>query len=115
MTREKPPVPDPRERKKITFVDTEKRQVDFRIRLKYDGLTQSQFFRSIMTGYLDSDERIISFVEEFKQKYEIQGRPKRRKSRILRDKGKEVKRQFSLDGEAIENIFDIIEKEHPDL
>ena len=48
----KPPVPNPRERKKFMFYDSHKRQADLRIRLKYDGMNQSQFFRAMITGYL---------------------------------------------------------------
>ena len=115
MAKEKPPVPDPRDRKKITFYENEKTQVDFRVRLKYDSMNQSEFFRAMIAGYLNQDRRIIEFLEEYKEKYEVQGKPRRRKSRILRDQGKKVKKQFSLDDEMIESIFDIIEKEHPDL
>jgi hypothetical protein len=115
MPKEKPPIPDPRQRKKITFYENEKTQADLRIRLKYDNMNQSEFFRALISGYLSQDDRIISFLEEYKEKYEIQGKPKRRKSRILRQKGKETKTKFALDEDMIESIFDLIEKEHPEL
>ena len=54
-------------------------------------------------------------MDEYKENYEIQGKPRRRKSRILRDKGQETKNKFALDKEMIENIFDLLEKEHPDI
>ena len=34
--------------KRIVFTDTTKRQADFRIRLGYDGMTQSEFFRAMI-------------------------------------------------------------------
>jgi hypothetical protein len=115
MTKKKQPIPSPSERKKITFYENEKTQADLRIRLKYDDMNQSEFFRAIIQGYLEQDTRIASFIDEYKENYEIQGKPRRRKSRILRDKGQETKNKFALDKEMIENIFDLLEKEHPDI
>ena len=48
-------VPDPEERKKIMFYDTAKRRTDLNIKLKYDNIKQSEFFRIMISGYLESD------------------------------------------------------------
>ena len=45
--------------KKVVFADTDKRHADLKIRLRYDGLTQLQFFQSIVTGYIEKDPRIV--------------------------------------------------------
>ena len=109
------PVPDPKSRKKFMFYDTPKRQADLRIRLKYDGLNQSEFFRAMITGYLDQDSNLLTFLDKYKQKYSVQGINKRSASRSLLNKGTEVRKQFALGEDEIEDIFDLIEKEHPDL
>ena len=49
------------DRKKFMFYDTAKRQADLKIRLKYDGLNQSQFFRMVITGYLERDEEFMKY------------------------------------------------------
>jgi hypothetical protein len=115
MTKEKQPVPDPSERKKFMFYDTNKRQVDLRIRLKYDGMNQSQFFRAIITGYLEKDEGILDYLDRYKDKYQVQGQKKRAGSRLLVKKGRAMEKQFGLNDDEIENIFDILEKEHPEI
>ena len=38
--------------KRISFMDTDKRSADLMIHLKHDGLTNTKFFRIIITGYL---------------------------------------------------------------
>jgi hypothetical protein len=38
--------------KKIIFYDSDKRHAELIIRLRHDGLTQSAFFQSIITGFL---------------------------------------------------------------
>ena len=37
---------------KIIFVATDRQKADFKIRLQYDSLTQSQFLRSVIDGYI---------------------------------------------------------------
>ena len=111
----KSPTPDPKSRKKFMFYDTPKRQADLRIRLKYDGLNQSEFFRAMITGYLEGDNDLMTFLDNYKQKYSIQGINKRTVSKRLHRAGERVKKQFALDEEEIEDIFDLIEMEHPEI
>jgi len=111
----KPPVPNPRERKKFMFYDSHKRQADLRTRLKYDGMNQSQFFRAMITGYLEKDDLILKYIDDFKEQYELQGKNKRAKNKKLIEEGKKVGKQYRLDSRDLEEIFDVLAEEHPDL
>ena len=53
--------------KRISFMDSDKRIADFKIRLKHDGLTKTQFFRAILTAYLEGDEDINHFIDRHKR------------------------------------------------
>ena len=107
--------PSPNERKKFMFWDTQKRQADLRIRLNYDGMSQSQFFRAMITGYLEKDNNILLYLEKHKSENQIQGINKRNATaKLIRD-GETTKRQFNLNEEDIEDIFDMIAEEHPEL
>lgn len=110
-----PSMPDSKSRKKFMFYDSEKRQADLRIRLQYDGINQSYFFRAMITGYLDKDPDILSFLDRYKGKNKTQGINKRAASNTYKKRAEQTKKQFSLDSNDIENIFDIIAEEHPDL
>ena len=59
------------------FYDTSKRQADLRIRLDYDGMNQSQFFRAMITGYLERDESLLDFLDRHKEINQVQGQKKR--------------------------------------
>jgi len=102
--------------KKIVFHDTDKRHADLKIRLHYDGFTQAGFFRALISGYLDKDHAVIDFIQRVKEERNFQSIKKRKNSKKLLEAGEETKSKFSIfkDGE-VENIFDIIEKEFPDL
>ena len=106
-----PTIPNPEHRKKFMFYDTEERQATLRIRCQYDGLNQSQFFRMMITGYIESNPGIIKFLAECKERYALQGVQKRGHIRRMHEKAKETENKFGLNSDEIESIFDIIEKE----
>jgi len=101
--------------KRISFMDTDKRNADLLINLKNDGITKTKFFRAILTGYLDKDASIIDFLERYKEESGIQSANRAKIVKKNREKGKENIRKFGLESGEIENIFDILEKEHPEL
>ena len=101
--------------KKIVFNDTDKRHADLKIRLQHDDLTQANFFRALVTGYINKDPRIVSYLYEWREKNEGYSRKKRSVTEKLLKKGEEIKEVFGLSEQEVENIFDLIEEEHPDL
>jgi len=101
--------------KRIVFEDTDKRHADLKIRLDYDGISQALFFRSLITGYLEKNEHMIKFIEEVQERNNIHSQQKRIKSAELIENGKQTIKNFGLDEEEVEDIFDLLEKEHPEL
>jgi len=101
--------------KKIIFTVEERQKEDFKIRLHYDGLTQANFFRAVMTGYLEKDENLINYLNIFKSKNGIHNIPQRKKVIKGIHQSKSTKNLFALDDDEVENIFDILESEHPEL
>jgi|TARA_R100000951_G_scaffold58854_1_gene49514 hypothetical protein len=104
-------------KKKVVFYDSDKRYAELKIRLQHDGLTQALFFRSILTGYLSQDEDILNFIDKLKISKNHANRSKKsvRGDRELIKSGKDVLDKLDLDSNEIENIFDILERENPDL
>ena len=109
------PVKYGKEYKKITFYDSDKRHVDLRIRLQYDGMKQSQFFRAVVTAYLEKNEHFMAFLDQYMSDNELRSENKRKKIKKADKRQKEVKSKFALDEQEIDSIFDLLEEEHPDL
>lgn len=101
--------------KRIVFEDTGARQAALKVRLDYDGLKQSQFFRAVVTGYLEKDEDMMNFVERLQREEAVYSKRRIEESKKLRLQGEETKIKFGLEQNDIENIFDLIEEENPDL
>tara|TARA_B100000287_G_scaffold285680_1_gene269323 strand:- start:203 stop:535 length:333 start_codon:yes stop_codon:yes gene_type:complete len=103
--------------KQILFLETEKRHADLKIKLKHYGITQSDFIRGCISGLISDDEEFLPFFFKLlEERSYIKSKKKRRKNKEMITKGlNTLKEDFNLGDGEIENIFDIIEKEHPDL
>ena len=104
-------VANPHLDKKVAVVENTHQHAKLILKLRHDGVTQSKFFRALISGYLDDDERIQSYIDDIKP----QNKKKKAKSKQLRDKGKQKMEDFGLNEGEIQNIFDLIEEEHPEL
>jgi len=103
------------ETKRIIFLDTEKRHANLKIRLHYDGLTQADFFKGMMSGYIEKDELLMPFIDKLRQNFSKHGKKRLKDSKKLHRKGLENKDKFALSSSEVENIFDILEEEFPDI
>ena len=101
--------------KRMSFMDNDKRNAEMIVRLKHDGLTKTKFFRAILTGYLERDSAIVDFIERLKEEGELQSKNKSKKVKDQEERGTQNKTKFGLNEGEIQNIFDMLEKEHPDL
>ena len=101
--------------KQVCFEDFDKKHADLKIRLHYDGLRQNEFFRLMMRKYINKDESMMAIIDDYKEQKGNQSIKNRNKSKQLIDKGRELEADFALDSEEVENIFDLLEKEYPEL
>lgn len=97
--------------KRIIFTDTDHRHAQLSVKLKNDGMTQAKFFRSLISGYLSDDERIRSYVVENGDL----SKEKKHRNTKTRSAGKALMHNLGLSEEQVEDIFDLISEEHPDL
>ena len=102
-------------KKKVIFDDTDVRHARLKIRLEYDGLSQAEFFRSLITGYLENDKSVLDYITRYKNDN------KKLSKRNLKYQTKDAEiaddllGQFGIKDEELENIFDVIAKSNPDL
>ena len=103
-----------RDIKKVIFEETDKRHADLKIKLYYNELTQAQFFKGVESALLDDSPHALALVEEIKKQNNA-SKTKRTKVSKSNKKADETIRQFALNDKEVESIFDILEKEHPEL
>ena len=101
--------------KKVVYYEVPKKHADLKIRWQYDNIKQSEFFRLLTDCYLNKDERMLEIISQYKEQESIQNKSKRKKTKKIYEKEKEVKEKFALGDGEVESIFDLLEQEHPDL
>ena len=99
---------NPDNKKKVIFSDTDVRHAQLKVRLQYDGISQSEFFRSFITGYLENDKNIVDFIEKMSQR-------NMKYTQRDREEAEDILGKFGIKDDELENIFDIIAKSNPEL
>jgi hypothetical protein len=68
-----------------------------------------------MEGYINKDPDLMIYIQRFKKQNSVQNNQQRNKIMTNIKKASETKNKFALADDEVDNIFDILEKEHPDL
>jgi hypothetical protein len=103
------------ELKKIIFFIPTKRHADMKIKLDLHNLNQTDFYRLIVLRFLEEDPRILDILDEWKLANNIKPKYVVEEHQKERERAEAVIKGFGLDDDDIENIFDIIQQENPDV
>ena len=100
----------------LSFSIDSKLHENLKIRLFHDEIkTQSEFFRYCVESYLSQDPLFIAFLDDYRINKKVQSKKRVTKSRQLRESGNKMLQELALTKEDIENIFDILEEDLPEL
>lgn len=99
--------------KKYVFYLNDGAHAQFLLKLRYDQLKQKEFFKILFKAYLEDHPLMRELILDLNNK-KIS---KAKKKKMLKDQQQKEQtvREFALDPEEIESIFDAIEKESTDL
>lgn len=98
------------EEKKITFADTDKRHAELRLKLRRDGISQVDFFKSMVTGYINNDPNILMYITKIKQEKSKIGKKKITKQNEDIKQGNQTLQDLGITSQDIDFVFDLIER-----
>jgi hypothetical protein len=105
-----------REVKTMTFRVVDDDHARLLIRLRHYNIKPAEFFRAITDATIEGDDRLVSFINDYVMEHRKLNRGRLNLTKKLIGKGAERVEDFGLlDEGEIENIFDLISKEHPEL
>lgn len=105
-----------REVKSMIFQVVDDDHARLLIRLRHYNVKPAEFFRAIIDATIEGDDRIVSFMHDYATEHRKLNRGRLELTKKLIGKGRERMEDFGLLDEGdIENIFDLISKEHPEL
>jgi hypothetical protein len=99
--------------KRVYIYINDEQHLQLKIRLNYHGIGMSEFVRACSQALVDEDKLIIDFLDSYKAKSEKHS--KRNSKFEKRDKKLAEQLKTDLNMDDIENIFDIIEEDHPEI
>ena len=100
----------------LSFSLNAKLHENLKIRLFYDEIkTQSEFFRYCVESYLEQTPLFMAFLDDYKINKKIQSKVRTLKSKKLREKGDKLMEELALTEKDIQNIFDILEEDLPEV
>ena len=102
-------------KKRVIFSDTDVRHAKLKVRLQYDGISQADFFRSFITGYLENDKNIVDFIKKFKEDNKKMSKRNMKYAQKDIEEAEDILGKFGIKDDELENIFDIIAKSNPEL
>ena len=101
--------------KKIMFYVDEKQFVDFKIKLRNDGLSQKDFFSSMINLYTCGDPRLNKVSQLMRESHGIHSKRKNSKTTTLQNKFADVNKSIIISEDEKNNIFDLLDQEIGDL
>ncbi len=101
---------------KIAFYEKDKTKADLKIKLHSDGFSQAVFFRGVIKAYVDDDQAFMNWLSQFRvENSKIRSSATHTKTEKLENSGQQNLRKFGITTEEVDSIFDLIEKEYPEL
>jgi len=101
--------------KKFTFYAKDDLHAKFKIRMQLHSLTQSEFLRACVEAVVGKDPMMEMFIEHYKEATGKQSKAQCTKIKKDQDKSGELLKDFGLGDGEIDDIFDLIAKEHPEI
>jgi predicted DNA-binding protein YlxM (UPF0122 family) len=97
--------------KKVLFEEDDEQHARMIIRLRYDKLTQGNFFRGLVKLYVDNDLDMARIIEKIKVERSTMGKRKRAKSVKEIEQGENMMEDLGLSNNEKNFIYDLIEED----
>lgn len=97
--------------KKVLFEEDDEQHARMIIRLRYDKLTQGNFFRGLVKLYVDNDLDMARVIEKVKIERSTMGKRKCAKSVKEIEQGENMMEDLGLSNNEKNFIYDLIEED----
>lgn len=101
--------------KRVYVYMDEKQHMDLKVRLDFHNLSMSEFVRVCAEGMLSENPIMDQFIDFYKEHSEKHSKKSIKDHKRDRDDSDELLTELGLSGDDIQDIFDIIEDDHPEI
>ena len=104
-----------KEAKRVRFYIKNDAHIRFKKKKKKHSISMSEFLRACCQAVSDDNPLMLDFINHHK---DVSGKHSKRNKEILkkdREKGDALLEEFGIGEEDIENLFDLIADQHPEI
>jgi hypothetical protein len=101
--------------KRIYIYMDEKQHMDLKVKLDFHQMSMSEFVRVCADGVLSENPIMDQFIDFYKEHSEKHSKKSAKAAKKDREVADELLHDLGLSGDDIEDIFDIIEEDHPEI
>tara|TARA_R110002153_G_scaffold144316_1_gene295501 strand:- start:1410 stop:1757 length:348 start_codon:yes stop_codon:yes gene_type:complete len=101
--------------KRVYIYMDSKQHMDLKVRLDFHEMNMSEFVRVCAEGVLDGNPIMDQFIDFYKENSEKHSKKSIKDAKRDRNDAEQMLEDLGLSGEDIENIFDTIEEDHPEI
>lgn len=101
--------------KRIYIYMDEKQHMDLKVRLDFHRMSMSEFVRACAEGMLTNNPIMDQFIDFYKEHSDKHSKKSIKDAKKDREMADELLIELGLSGEDIQDIFDIIEEDHPEI
>jgi hypothetical protein len=101
--------------KRIYIYMDEKQHMDLKVKLDFHRMSMSEFVRVCADGVLSGNPIMDQFIDFYKEHSEKHSKKSIKDAKKDREVSDELLAELGLSGDDIQDIFDIIEEDHPEI
>ena len=101
--------------KRIYIYMDEKQHMDLKVKLDFHRMSMSEFVRVCADGMLSGNPIMDQFIDFYKEHSDKHSKKSIKDAKKDREVSDELLTELGLSGDDIQDIFDIIEEDHPEI
>lgn len=105
----------PKETKRVYVIMGEKQHMDLKIKLDHLKIGLSEFIRACSDALIEGHPIMDQFVDHYRETSEKHSKKSAKLAKKDRKESEKIMKDLGLDLDEIEDIFDIIEQDHPEI
>ena len=106
---------DKKEAKRVRFYIKNDAHIRFKASLEKHQLTMSEFLRACCQAVSEENPLMHDFLDHYKDLSENHSKRNNNIIKKDREKGQALLEEFGINDEDIENLFDLIADQHPEI
>jgi hypothetical protein len=101
--------------KRVRFYIKNDAHVRFKASLEKHQMTMAEFLRACCNAVSDDNPAMINFIDHYKETSEKHSKRNRDIIKKDRQKGEALLEEFGIGDDDIQNLFDLIADQHPEI